>query len=220
LLFYGVAVTTALFVLSRPDSIYDLIPPFEVRMIEEMYNPSSEHYLKPRVASGDADMFGFYIYNNVSIAFRTFAGGAIAGIGSIVSLGFNALFFGAVAGDLIGKGFSNTFFTFIIAHSSFELTALIMVAYAGSVLGWSLFVTRGRSRASSLKAAGDKTLPLLAGSALFLVIAAVIEAFWSSRHELSSFLRFAVGTALWVAVAFYFVFGGRMNPSPRYRKPV
>jgi hypothetical protein len=52
-------------------------------------------FLVPPVDS-DVLMFGYYIHNNVSIAFRTFAGGILGGVGSIFFLIYNGLIVGAV----------------------------------------------------------------------------------------------------------------------------
>ena len=75
-----------------------------VQNLEEMYDPDADHYLEPRQVSGDADMFGYYIYNNVSIAFRTFAGGVLAGLGSLLFFLYNAVFLGAASGGTGGPG--------------------------------------------------------------------------------------------------------------------
>jgi uncharacterized membrane protein SpoIIM required for sporulation len=174
-----------------------------------MYNPESDYYLTPRNVDSDADMFGYYIYNNVSIAFRTFAGGILAGFGSLLILCFNALFLGAAAGHIINKGFGETFFSFIIAHGSFELTAIVLSAHAGRLLGYRFFIPRGLTRAASLRVAGKTAIPIISGAAVFLIIAAAVEAFWSSRHELPVVLRLNVGAALWIFVLAYFLCAGR-----------
>jgi uncharacterized membrane protein SpoIIM required for sporulation len=154
-------------------------------------------------------MFSFYIYNNISIAFRTFAGGLLAGIGSIVLLGLNGIFIGASAAHIINTGFAGTFFSFVIGHSAFELTAIILSAQAGLLLGYRLFITRGLTRGASLAEAGKTALPIIAGSTLMLILAAVIEAFWSSRHELPQMVRFVAGGAAIVLVTLYFLCAGR-----------
>ena len=105
--------------------------------------------------------------------------------------------------------FSSSFFPFIIAHSSFELTAIVFSAQAGLLLGYRLFITRGLSRSASLREAGKTAFPLISGAALMLLIAAVIEAFWSSRHEFPLFLRYGSGIFLWLLLLSYFVFSGR-----------
>jgi len=189
--------------------VYRIIGEDMVDNIEKMYDPESYRFLKPRDVSSDADMFGYYIYNNISIAFRTFAGGILAGIGSLIILCINGAVIGTVTGHIMNTGFGITFFPFIIGHGSFELTAIILSAQAGLILGYRFFFTGGLSRTASLKIAGKTALPIIAGAAIMLVIAACIEAFWSSRHELSLYVRYGAGAAGWVLVLLYFLLSGR-----------
>ena len=209
LLFYGIAVFFSFLCISFPDISKELISSRQLLEIEEMYNPESSHFLKPPDISSNADMFGYYIYNNISIAFQTFAGGILAGFGSLLILFINAGFLGIVTGHLTGIGYAETFFPFVIAHSSFELTAIVFSAYAGLLLGYRFFVTGGLSRAASIKKAGQDALPIIAGSALMLVIAAVLEAFWSSKYNFPLQLRIGAGISLWLLLLFYFLFAGR-----------
>ncbi|MCL2809196.1 MAG: stage II sporulation protein M [Treponema sp.] len=209
LLFYGIAVFFGILCVLYPGVASEFLPSRDLRSIENMYNPENYNYLKPRDVSGDADMFGFYIYNNISIAFRTFAGGIFAGVGSLFFLCLNAGYLGIISGHIITVGFSKTFFPFVIAHGSFELTAIVFSAYAGLLLGYRFFVTKGLSRAASIKKAGQDALPIIAGSALMLVLAAAIEAFWSSQHTLPLQLRIGAGVFLWIALLFYFLLAGR-----------
>jgi uncharacterized membrane protein SpoIIM required for sporulation len=209
LVFYGLMVFFAFLCIRNPAFVYQLLGEETIRNSEELYNPESPHFLMPRDVSSEADMFGFYIYNNVSIAFRTFAGGMLAGIGSLVILCFNGAYLGVVAGHVINAGFTETFFPFVIGHSSFELNAIVLSAQGGLLLGYRLFFTGGLSRAASLRLAGKTALPIITGAGLMLLVAACIEAFWSSRHELPSVMRYGAGIAGWVLVLFYFVFAGR-----------
>ncbi|MCL2801756.1 MAG: stage II sporulation protein M [Treponema sp.] len=211
LLFYGIAIFFGVLCYVKPGFAKELLRPGLVSQIERMYDPDSIYYLKPREVSNDADMFGFYIYNNISIAFRTFAGGIFAGIGSLFFLCLNAGFLGIIEGHIFQIGYEKTFVPFVIAHSSFELTAIIFSAYAGLLLGYRFFVTNGLSRGASIKRAGEDAIPIMAGSALMLFIAAAIEAFWSSKHLLPIELRIGVGIALWVLLLAYFLFAGRAS---------
>ena len=211
LIFYGLGIITALICIQNPEAVHLFIGADTVNNLERMYDPASEYFLNPRDISSDADMFGFYIYNNISIAFRTFAGGILAGFGSLLFLCFNGIHLGAAAAFIINTGFGETFFPFVIAHSSFELTAIIMAAQAGFILGYSFFFTGGLSRAASIKKAGKTALPIISGAALMLFIAAGIEAFWSSRHEFSLILRYASGAVYWVLVILYLTLAGRRS---------
>jgi uncharacterized membrane protein SpoIIM required for sporulation len=209
LVFYGLAFFSAILCVRFPDAVFELMSETQADSIEEMYDPESDHFLTPRDVTTDADMFGYYIYNNISIAFRTFAGGILAGIGSLFFLSVNGIFLGVAAGHIINLGFGKTFFPFIIGHSSFELTAIILSAQAGLLLGYRFFITRGLSRGASVRMAGKDALPLITGSALLLVIAASIEAFWSSRVELPMRLRIGAGIAGWALLLLYFLLAGR-----------
>jgi uncharacterized membrane protein SpoIIM required for sporulation len=209
LLFYGIAFFFGFLCVRFPGMAEELFSEHQLAAIEEMYDPESEHFLTPRDAGSDADMFGYYIYNNISIAFRTFAGGILAGTGSLVLLCVNAVYLGSIAGHIINSGFEKTFFPFVIGHSGFELTAVVFSAYAGMLLGFRFFVTRGLSRGASVKQAAREVLPVVAGSALMLAAAAVIEAFWSSRHEFPLPLRVGAGAAIWILLLCYFLFAGR-----------
>ncbi|MDR2136204.1 MAG: stage II sporulation protein M [Treponema sp.] len=209
LIFYGLALFFTLLCLRFPEMAYQVMPGYQVESLEEMYNPESSHYLSPRELAGDADMFGYYIYNNVSIAFRTFAGGILGGLGSLFFLAYNAVFLGAAAGHIINAGFRETFFSFIIGHGSFELTAIIFSAYAGLLMGYRFFVTGGLSRGASVRRGGREALPIITGAALLLVIAAAVEAFWSSQVMVGAGLRFAVGGLGWILLALYFALAGR-----------
>jgi len=209
LLFYGLAGFFGILCVRFPGISEEIMSKQYLSQLEDMYNPESYHYLKPRDVSNDADMFGFYIYNNISIAFQTFASGIIVGVGSIFILCLNGGLLGVVTGHLYNAGFSRTLFGFIIAHSSFELTAIVFSAYSGLLLGYRFFVTKGLSRTASLKKAGQDALPIIAGSTIMLVIAAAIEAFWSSRHEFPFQIRIGVGISLWILLLAYFLFAGK-----------
>ena len=209
LIFYGIALFFGFVCIKNPGMAYEIMGKSQAWYIERMYDPDNTHFLKPRQVSSDADMFGYYIYNNITIAFRTFAGGIFAGFGSLLILCINAGFLGAVAAHIINKGFGETFFPFIIAHSSLELTAIVFSAQAGLLLGYRFFVTKGLSRSASIKEAGKTALPLITGATIMLVLAACIEAFWSSRHGHPLSLRYGSGALLWILMILYFVFAGR-----------
>jgi uncharacterized membrane protein SpoIIM required for sporulation len=60
-----------------------------------------------------------------------------------------------------------------------------------------------------LRAATAEAIPLVAGLAGMLLIAAGIEAFWSPRTFLPPVAKYAVGGVLWLLLFLYFGFAGR-----------
>ncbi len=125
-------------------------------------------------------MAGFYVYNNVGIAFRCFATGGLFGLGSVFFLIYNGLTIGTVMGHLFGVGSGMNLFNFICGHGPWELTAIVISGAAGLRLGWALIMTGGRTRVGSLKAAGPVLYRLVVGAAVMLVVAALVEGFWSA----------------------------------------
>ena len=181
LLFFASLIGFALLVYWFPELIYNLIPAEQVRQMQEMYNPESGQLGRTpeRAASEDWVMFGYYIMHNIGIAFQTFASGLLFGLGSAFFLVFNGLMIGAVAGHLTHIGFGQTFWSFVIGHGAFELTAIVLAGAAGLQLGWALIAPGRLRRAEALRTAARTSVGLICGVMLFLVIAAFIEAYWS-----------------------------------------
>src|SRR3546814_6196473 len=84
-----------------------------------------------RDSGSDLQMFGLYIANNISIGFRTFAGGLLAGVGSLLVLVFNGVMFGTVAAHLQGIGHGGPFWRFVVGHAAPELSAIVVAGTAG-----------------------------------------------------------------------------------------
>ncbi|WP_018694057.1 stage II sporulation protein M [Algicola sagamiensis] len=210
-LFYGFALFAFVGTLIDPDFIYYIMSASQVNGLESMYNPESEHFGRHEERASDSDfyMFGFYILNNISLAFQTFVGGLVFCIGALFYLIFNGFYFGAVSAHIMNVGFNDTFFTFVITHGSVELTAIVLSAAAGIKVGARLIHPGSYRRGEAIMLAAREVYPLLLGAFLFLVLAAFIEAFWSSSMTVPNYLKYIVGSACWVSVYSYFYFGGR-----------
>jgi uncharacterized membrane protein SpoIIM required for sporulation len=218
-----VAVATALFwlpfmaiwitIAQAPEYVYSVMAPTDVAQLEAMYDPSVRVLGPERQADSDFAMFGFYIWNNISIGFQAFAGGLVFGVLSVFVLVFNGLHIGAAAGHLIGVGFEDTFLSFVAGHSALELTAIVLSGAAGLMLGSALLFPGGQPRGAVLRDAAARAVEIVIGSALMLLAAAFIEAFWSSSTLLPLLLKYAFGVVMWVLVIGYFLFAGRRRGS-------
>jgi uncharacterized membrane protein SpoIIM required for sporulation len=148
-------------------------------MLEGMVEAYSKGFNAGRDADTDASMMGFYVYNNVGIAFRCFATGILFGLGSIFFLIYNGLVTGTVLGYVQQSGHAQNILTFMCGHSPFELTAIVISGGAGLRMGWALLGQSGMTRLGSLRAAADALISLILGAAFFLCIAALVEGWWS-----------------------------------------
>lgn len=192
-----------------PEFVYSVMSPDTVSGMESMYDPQAEHIGRERESDSDSKMFGFYIFNNTGIGFRTFATGLLFGIGSLITLMFNGLHIGAAAGHLTQIGYGETFWPFVSGHSAMELTAIALSGAAGLKLGFSLLMPGRKSRYQAVLDAAKISVIIVAGAAIMFFIAAFIEAFWSSSQNIPSDIKYIVGTVMWLMVFSYFTFVGQ-----------
>jgi uncharacterized membrane protein SpoIIM required for sporulation len=211
LAFWGVASALGLLVWCKPTWAYSFIAPARLDQFQSMYQPGQLHIGRGG-SDGDMMMFGFYIWNNVSICFRTFAGGIFGGIPALMSLVFNGMNLGVV-GSWLSQDMATraTFWPFVVTHSSFEITGLILSGLAGMRLGLSLIHPGRLSRRHALHAASRRMFPVIVGAALMTVLAAFFEAFWSGSADIPVQVKYAVGAVCWFSVIAFFGFAGKVR---------
>lgn len=216
LLFFGSLVGIALLVYLFPELIYSIVSPQQVAEMQSMYDPDASRLgrVAERASSEDWMMFGYYVMHNIGIAFQTFAAGLLFGLGSAFFLIFNGLIIGAISGHLTEIGYGQTFWSFVIGHGAFELSAIALAGAAGLQLGWALIAPGHLTRGESLRLAARKSVQMLCGVMLFLLIAAFIEAYWSSTTAIAPWVKYLVGAGLWLLVATYLTFAGRTRHAP------
>ncbi|WLH72725.1 stage II sporulation protein M [Pseudomonas fluorescens] len=216
LLFFGSLVAVGLLVYLFPDLIYSIVSPQQVAEMHSMYDPDASRLGRAadRASSEDWMMFGYYVMHNTGIAFQTFAAGLLFGLGSVFFLIFNGLIIGAVSGHLTEIGYGQTFWSFVIGHGAFELSAIALAGASGLQLGWALIAPGQLTRSESLRLAARKSVQMLCGVMLFLLIAAFIEAYWSSSSTLAPWIKYLTGAGLWLLMGAYLALAGRTHHAP------
>lgn len=198
-----------LLVYFRPELILTMVDGAQATEYERMYSGATEAIGRTRDAQGDWSMFGFYIRNNIGIAFQCFAGGLFAGLGSLFYIAYNGAFSGAIAGYLTEKGLGPTLYSFIVTHSAFELTAIVLSGAAGLRLGHALLMPGRRTRVQSLVVAAKESTVIIYGVFVFLLVAAFIEAFWDSATWIPPTMKYGVAALCWTGVLTYLTLQGR-----------
>lgn len=176
--------------------------------LQGMVNAYSQGFDDGRATGVDAGMAGFYVYNNVGIAFRCFATGILYCAGSIFFLVYNGLVIGTVTGHVAQAGFGGNILTFMCGHGPFEITAIFIAGAAGLRMGYSLVDTGGRTRIGSLRQSAPDIARMVVGAAVMLVIAAGIEAFWSPSAAPPP-VKWAFSATFTVLVAGFLALAGR-----------
>ena len=100
-------------------------------------------------------------------------------------------------------------FLMLLASLGALLGAALMFALAGLKLGHSLLAPGRRTRRQSLVQAARECVVIVYGVAAMLVVAAAIEAFWSSAIWVPNAVKYGVAAVCWVAVLAYLTLQGR-----------
>ncbi len=187
--------------LARTDAgtLYQLVPERTLKYYEQMYKKG---HAGGRSEAADAAMTGFYVRNNVGIAFNCFATGVFFGIGSIFFLLFNGVIIGAVFGFITQGPYGMNLLSFVAGHGPFELFAISLSGAAGLRLGLGAIVTGNRRRRDSLRLAATDAVRLVLGAAALLLGAALIEGFFSPS-SLPMAAKFGMGGACTIFLCWY-----------------
>lgn len=151
--------------------------------------------------------------NNLRVAFLVFAGGLLAGAGTAAVLVLNGVSIGAVFGVYANQEVLGVILAFVMPHGVMELTAICLAGAAGLHLGSALLIPGRMSRRAALAVRGREALSVLAGAVLLLVVAAIVEGFYSPS-SLPAVAKFLFGGASAVVLVLYFGGAGRGSNTP------
>jgi uncharacterized membrane protein SpoIIM required for sporulation len=209
LVFWGPFLISALLAAGQLDFARHVVGEAFLEQLSQMYSqPIGAR--DDGLQRSDTMMAGFYIQHNTSIGLRCFAWGILFGIGSLYQLVCNAIVLGTAFGYMAAKPYSANFYTFVTAHASFELTAIVVSGAAGLRLGWGLIDTRGQSRLASLRREAVNALPALGTAVVLFVLAAFIEGY-VSPSSLPYPYKAVVALLSAAAIVAYLTLGGRLR---------
>lgn len=148
-------------------------------------------------ASDGPRMATALMMNNISVAFKCFAGGILLGFGSLFLLATNGFTLGAEFGHFVNQGAGWYLGSFVLGHGVLELFAICVAAAAGFRLGRGFWAPGDLSRGEALVQEGRIALRMVGACTLFLIIAGTIEGMASAT---GAGLPYRAGIALASAV--------------------
>ena len=202
ILFFGSAILTGVIVYKNPQYVNNILPKQSIEQMKDMYKNEMQYDLSQRFY-----MAGFYISNNISIAFTSFVLGVTFGLGTILEVLYNGMVIGAVTGLLISAGSGTIFFNFVVAHSAFELLGIVLSAGAGFAIGSSLIVAKDEKRSHIFAKKAREVVPIVLVAGFFIFTAAFIEGFISpSKIDIKIKISVAIFSCLIIIIYSYKVF--------------
>lgn len=195
---------------ARPGFARDVVGEEFLEQIDHMYAEPIDAQKGEAGGRNDAAMAGFYIQHNTTIGIQCFAWGIVLGLGSLYQLLSNGIVLGTIFGHMAASPHAPNFFTFVTAHSSFELPAIVVAGAAGLRMGWGLIETEGRTRLASLRREAANALPALCTSVVLFVLAAFVEGFISAS-SLPYWTKVGVALLGAMLILAFLTLGGRGN---------
>ena len=116
---------------------------------------------------------------------------------------FNGLMIGCVGVLVAQAGLAWDLWAFVFPHGALELPAIFMAGGAGLLLAKSILLPGAYRRVDALRIYGLQAVRLLYGVITLLVIAGIIEGFFSPQTWIPNGLKYAVGTALLIGLVQY-----------------
>jgi uncharacterized membrane protein SpoIIM required for sporulation len=200
MLFLAGAIAGSLLTLVRPQFERQLLGPAMIRTIErrEMWT-ESVNSMAPQASSS-------IMTNNLAVTFTVFAAGLTAGLGTFYMIAWNGVLIGVIATACHQAQMSLKLWSFVAAHGSLELPAIIVAGGAGLRLAYGLLFPGMYSRRHSLALGGSESVRLVSGVVPMLVIAGILEGFLSPSSA-PVWLKFVTAALLFTLLVLWWSSG-------------
>lgn len=141
--------------------------------------------------------------NNLKVSFGAVAGGITAGAFTVYIMVFNGLLIGAIA-TLVGQNnLAYPFWAFVFPHGALELPAIFFAGGAGLLLARAILFPGQYRRGDAVKFYGSQAVQLVFGIVPLLVVAGIIEGFFSPNPRIPEPLKYLFGTGLFMLLFMY-----------------
>jgi uncharacterized membrane protein SpoIIM required for sporulation len=140
--------------------------------------------------------------NNLSVSFSAFAMGITGGLGTIWMMMLNGLLMGVIGAATWKAGMAVQLWSFVAPHGVLELPAIFIAGGAGFEIARGLLFPGLLPRKVSLAQAGGRGARLLLGTIPMLIIAGLIEGFFSPSGAPPA-MKFAFAVLLFLTLLAY-----------------
>lgn len=157
--------------------------------------------------SNYTEMFYRIGSNNLQVGLLSFMFGVISSILAGFILLTNGVMVGAFQAFFVQRGLFWTSFSTIFIHGALELSAIVLIAGAGMIVGNSWWYPKTYSRAESLIMGGKRAIKILIAIIPIIVVAALLESYVTHLYQdLSDLVRFMIILLSFGYIAWYFIY--------------
>ena len=143
--------------------------------------------------------------NNLYVGLRFFLFGLTAGLGTLLFLLYNSVMLGTFQYFFVNENAFMDSVRGIWLHGAMEITAMVVEAFAGLVLGASMLFPRTLSRMNSLKIGFKDALTIFIATIPFTILAGFIEGFVTRyAKEMPDVLNYFIILSTFSFIFYYF----------------
>ena len=184
-------------------------------MVRSIFGDNYVDQTQDNIANGNP--FGIYehgnpvlswislMIHNIRVSFLMFVAGIFCGVPSIYLEAQNAVMLGAFDQFFTAKGLGLDFWLVVFVHGTLEITALIIAAAAGIVLGKSFLFPGTIRRIDSFKQGAKDGVKIMIGLMPVFALAAFFEGFITRLYNDISWLTTIIFMLSVVFVIWYFI---------------
>ncbi len=140
----------------------------------------------PMAVYKDPDAAGMFVHialNNLRVSLLIFIAGSLASVGSLTLILYNSIMIGAFQYFFFQQGYFWDMFFAVWLHGTLEISCMVIAGAAGVLLGKGLLFPGTFTRVQAFMLSGRRGVALLMGIAPLVVLAAVIESFFTRFTE-------------------------------------
>jgi uncharacterized membrane protein SpoIIM required for sporulation len=184
-------------------------------MVREFLSDDYVNMTEENIAKGNP--FGVYesgnpflswlgiMINNIVVSLRIFASGIFLGLPTLYDLSYEAATIGAFDYMFASKGLGVDFYLVVFVHGVLELTAIIISAAAGVILGKSFLFPGTIRRLDAFKQGAKDGVKIIIGLMPVFAVAAFFEGLFTRLYNDMSILTSLIVSLSTVFVIWYFI---------------
>jgi len=156
-------------------------------------------------SAGQVSMFLSIAFNNIRVAFATYAMGAFFSVGAVWLLFQNGLMLGSFEYYFFSKNLGFKSITVIFIHGTLEIWAIVIAGAAGLILGNSILFPGTYSRSVSMLKGGRDGLKIVFGLVPVFLIAAFLESFVTRYDKMPLAISLSILGGSLLFITWYFI---------------